>query len=316
MGSALQRLGLTRETKGAAKATTQQQQQTADTFGFKWSLTETYRDEANRDFTRQWLLQKYCDNDATLPQRWLSENAPQILLDAGCGAGYSALCLFGDLLKQHDYLGVDISDSVEVGRRAFAEHGYPGEFLQCDLGELPLPKESVDTIFSEGVLHHTDSTGESIQSLSSILKPGGRFLFYVYAKKSAIREFTDDCVREAIAPLENEEAWEALRPITKLGIALGELDQEIEIPEDIELLGIKAGRYNLQRFFYYNVIKAFYREDFSFESMNHINFDWFRPANCHRHTPEEVEAFCAAADLEIERMHVEPAGITVVARKR
>jgi hypothetical protein len=49
--------------------------------------------------------------------------------------------------------------------------------------------------------------------------------------------------------------------------------------------------------------------------MNSINYDWFAPANAHRHTPEEVRAWCAGAGMTIEREVVEEAGITVIARK-
>jgi hypothetical protein len=34
--------------------------------------------------------------------------------------------------------------------------------------------------------------------------------------------------------------------------------------------------------------------------MNHVNFDWFRPLNCHRQTPEQVRSWCAEAGLDIE----------------
>ena len=165
------------------------------------------------------------------------------------------------------------------------------------------------------MLHHTDSTAETIQSLATKLKTGGRFIFYVYAKKAIIREFSDDFVRDAIAPMSDEEAWESLKSLTKLGKALGELDVDLDVPEDIPFLGIKKGRQNLQRFFYWNVCKLFYRPDYSLEEMNHINFDWFRPMNCHRHTPEEVTRFCDSAGLAIENINVQNSGITVVARK-
>jgi len=49
--------------------------------------------------------------------------------------------------------------------------------------------------------------------------------------------------------------------------------------------------------------------------MNHINFDWFRPLNCQRQTPEEIRLWCGEAGLTIERMDVQDAGITVIARK-
>jgi hypothetical protein len=49
--------------------------------------------------------------------------------------------------------------------------------------------------------------------------------------------------------------------------------------------------------------------------MNHINFDWFRPFNCYRHTPEEIKLFCEHAGLKIQRLNIEDSGITVIATK-
>jgi hypothetical protein len=140
-------------------------------------------------------------------------------------------------------------------------------------------------------------------------------MFYVYAKKAVLREFADDHVRDQIKDMDDAEAWEALKPLTKLGIALGELGVTLDVPEDIPLLGIKKGAMDLQRFFYWNVCKLFYRPEFKFDEMHHINFDWYRPANCHRHTPDEVRGFCAAAGLDVEWLNVEESGLTVVARK-
>jgi len=105
-------------------------------------------------------------------------------------------------------------------------------------------------------------------------------------------------------------------PLTELGEALGKLKVEIDVPRDIPCLGIKKGRMELQRFFYWNICKLFYRPDFALDEMHHINFDWFRPLNCHRHTKEEIISCCDASGLTIERMNVQPAGFTVVARKR
>jgi arsenite methyltransferase len=290
------------------------QEQTSNTFGFKWSRRDTYESEAVKETAKRWLFERYCDGDPQRLADWLSGGC-KIILDAGCGSGFSALLFFGDHLKSHDYLGVDISPAVEVARMRFRELGYPGDFLQASLTDLPIADETLDIVFAEGVLHHTDHTGESIRKLSAKLKTGGRFMFYVYAKKAVVREFTDDYIRERLAPMADEEAWEALKPLTKLGQVLGELNVEIDVPEDIPLLGITRGKMDLQRFFYWNICKAYYRPEYSLEEMNHINFDWFRPLNCHRHTPEEVKGFCDRASLEIEHFNVQEAGITVVARK-
>ena len=148
-----------------------------------------------------------------------------------------------------------------------------------------------------------------------LLKPGGRFLFYVYARKGPLREFTDDYIRDKLQSMSPQQAWEAMEPLTRLGIALGELNSEIDIPEPIELLGIPAGRIDVQRLFYWHVAKMFYHPSLDFEAMNHINYDWYAPANAARQSPEEVRAWCAEAGLTIEREVIEPAGITVIAKK-
>jgi arsenite methyltransferase len=165
------------------------------------------------------------------------------------------------------------------------------------------------------VLHHTDSTEQSLKFLARKLRKGGRFLFYVYAKKAVIREFTDDHIRNYLQKHSDEEAWKALEPLTKLGIEIGKLQVKLEVPEDIPYLGIKKGEIDLQRFFYWNICKMYYRPEFSFEEMNHVNFDWFRPLNCHRHTPEEVRLWLNESGMEIEHLDVQESGITAVAVK-
>lgn len=291
------------------------QQQTEDTFGFKWKKRETYESPAVQAEWQRWLFEKYFDSDTSKLELLLNgkDEERKKILDAGCGSGGSALLLFGEYLNDHDYLGVDISDSVLVAKERFKERGITAKFEQCDLNSIPDQYGLFDIIFSEGVLHHTDSVEKAIFELSKRLKNGGKFLFYVYAKKAPIREFTDDLIREAIAPLSNEKAWDALEPLSKLGKVLGDLNIEIEIEDDIPYLGISKGKHNLQRLFYYKICKLYYRPEYSLDEMNHINFDWFRPTNCHRHTTEEIKRFCNTADLYIERLHVEDSGITVIA---
>jgi SAM-dependent methyltransferase len=234
------------------------------------------------------------------------------------GAALSALEYFGPFSKIR-YIGCDVSEAVWVAAKRV--HEQEGDvtnsvFMHEDITQLPFAPESVDCIFSEGVLHHTDSTQGALASLVPLLKPGGYFLFYVYNKKGPVREFTDDCIREKLQAMSSEEAWKALQPLTELGIQLGNIDAEIDLKDGFPLLDIPAGKLSLQRFFYWHVCKAFYRSDLTFEEMHHINFDWFAPKNAFRQTPDEVESWCVELGLDIVRLHVENAGITVVARKR
>lgn len=302
------RRGILRAQETASAA----QHQTGDAFGFKWAQRETF-ERGPLAYMRHWLTEKY-GNVGAAPWLFATSDNP-ILLDAGCGAAFSALALFEPVFDRVRYLGVDISTAVEVAKVRLAECGYSGAFLQADINHLPLAENSVDLIFSEGVLHHTDDTRAALAAVVRHLKHGGRILFYVYRKKGPIREYTDDLIREKLRSMPAEEAWRSVLPISKLGKVLGELNIEIDIPENIELLEIPAGRITLQRFFYWHVLKAFYRSEMSIEEMNHVNFDWYAPKNAQRNSPEQVRAWCDELGLKIEHQRLEEAGISIIARK-
>ena len=311
--SALARLGLS-DLRGGSEEQSDSQQQTADAFGFKWAQRDSYQSPQFQSAIRDWLFQRYCGGDPSVVGTWLA-GGPKLILDAGCGAGNAALLLFGQHLQDHDYLGVDISSAADVARERFAAAGVPGDFLRADLTALPIPDESVDVAFSEGVLHHTNDTFAALRALVKKVKRGGRVMFYVYAKKAPMREFSDDHVRSALAGMSDEQAWDALLPLTRLGAALGRLRVEVDVPDDIPYLGIRKGRHDVQRLFYWHVVKLYYRDEFTEAECNHVNFDWFRPLNCHRHTVEEVKAWCDELSLGIERLDVQESGITVVSKK-
>jgi arsenite methyltransferase len=262
---------------------------------------------------RAWLIERY--GDVANAPWWADYGTRPSVLDAGCGAGLSAVELFGPILDRIDYRGVDISDAYKVAERRFAERGFPGAFEQGDITNLRFPDATFDIAFSEGVLHHTDSTERALKAVARKLRPGGRFLFYVYRRKGPIREFTDDFIREKLQPMSPAEAWQALYPLTRLGELLGDLHIEIDIPEAIDLLEIPAGKIDLQRFVYWHVFKAFHDPTLSLDELNHMNFDWYAPKNAHRQSLEEVRRWCAEAGLRPEREVEEPAGITVIAVK-
>lgn len=294
----------------AESLTDVRQQQTGDAFGFKWAKRSSFDSPQSLARMRSWLVERYGDI-----ADWWGEYDYPILYDAGCGAGMSAIELFGNRIREARYLGVDISTAVDVAAERFTERGLPGVFVQADLAAPPIPDGSVDVAFAEGSLHHTVSTEHALVAVARKLRTGGRFLLYVYRKKGPIREFTDDYLRERLRDLPFQDAWAQLMPITMLGKALGELNVEIDVPQPIDLLEIPSGPVSLQRLFYWHVFKAFYHQSLDLEELNHINFDWYAPANAHRQTAAEVERWCRASSLVIERQIVEQAGITVVAQK-
>ncbi len=90
------------------------------------------------------------------------------LLDAGCGAGFTARYLEG---RYASYLGVDHSAALVATAR---EHnGGPGRhFLAGDLMALP-EDQHFDTIVMIGVLHHVDPMAPILAKLVRLLTPGG-----------------------------------------------------------------------------------------------------------------------------------------------
>lgn len=288
-----------------------QQARTRDAFAFKWAKRDTYSSPEVEAATLRWERERF--GDLSDPAYWRDYGDDPAILDAGCGAGLTARLLIGDMLHRLRYVGADISAAVDLARAAFRERGLPGDFLQADLLALPFADATFDFILSEGVLHHTPSTREAIHALAQLLRPGGALAFYVYAKKSPVREFTDDDIRAKLQPMTHEQAWNALMPLTKLGRALGELKLTVDVPEDVPLLGIPKGPIDLQRLVYWHICKMYYRPEYSLEEMNHVNFDWFTPTYSHRQTPEEVRRWCEEAELAIRSMKIEEAGITTVA---
>lgn len=291
------------------------QTQTSDAFGFKWKKRDTYDSPAAKREAAKWYLEKY--GFASLDEWAAFFDERDSVVDIGCGSGFSSsLFLESPSWTGHAmWVGVDISEAIDVARERL--RSIPNtHFVQGDALQVPLRDESFDIVFSEGVLHHTPSTHDALLSAARVLRSGGEACIYVYKKKSPIREFTDDYVRERIAPLSDEEAWDAMRSLTELGRALAETKAKVELKVDVPLLGIAAGTHDVQRLIYWNVAKLYWNEALGFEENVHINFDWYRPRYAHRHTEAEVRQWCEEARLDIVRFFDAQAGFAVRAVKR
>lgn len=277
------------------------QKQTEMSFGYKWQQRDAWYSPEVQAACQPWLVQRYGFESVDEMRGFFG--AHRRVFDAGCGSGFGSSMWMDSSWRgagDADWIGADISEAIDVAQERLGQ--IPGtHFIQADILQLPFRNETFDAIFSDGVLHHTPSTERALKSLAPLLVTHGEILFYVYRVKSPVREFTDDYVRDAISSLDPAEAWEALRPLTKLGQALAELHAEVEVPEDIPFLGIKAGRYDVQRLIYWHFAKLYWRETFNFEENNHVNFDWYHPHYSWRHTAEEIRRWCDEAGLRITR---------------
>jgi SAM-dependent methyltransferase len=230
------------------------------------------------------------------------------ILDAGCGNGRVTALLARHAPPESEVVGVDLT-AADVARGNLAELPnvaiHDGDLLG-DLDALG----TFDFIYCQEVLHHTSDPAAAFANVAALLRPGGEYAVYVYRRKAPVREFTDDYVRDAIAGLPYEDAMDVSRRITEVGRQLAAFEAEITVPE-IAQLGIEAGTYDVQRFVYHFFMKAFWSDELDPEANAAINYDWYHPQDCSRHTLDEVVDWYRRAGLDVVHRHVDPYGITV-----
>ena len=292
--------------------------QTIRSFSEKWEKHRYYR-EHTRAFYTSWYLARFGFGDEAGLAAFLRDK--RFVLDAGTGAGRDAAnfaALTGGTVVGVDTAWHALSTAAADPSRAaaIAEGKNVVALVHADLHALPFPDGFFDYISCDLVIHHTPEPRTAFEALARKLAPGGEIAVYVYRKKSVIREYTDDYVREQIKHLSFEEALEITRSITKLGQAFAALRQKITIEEDIPVLGIPRGEYDVQRFLHWHVLKCFWNDDFDFFTNNVVNADWYHPVHCHRFTPDEFRAWFPAERWEVLAWDEQEAGLSCRARRR
>lgn len=93
---------------------------------------------------------------------------PKSILDVGCGVGKSRRT-FTRAFPDAQWLGVDIESSPEVDQRSETQ----GEFLTFDGVHIPLPRRSVDLVFSRQVLEHVRHPEALLRDMRRVLSDDG-----------------------------------------------------------------------------------------------------------------------------------------------
>ena len=286
---------------------------TKQSFSDKWSHNERLAfEETLREGSeiQKWILarngfQSKADLVSHLQNR-------RRILDAGCGNGrVTALLRECSSPEWTQIVAIDLV-AAEVASRNLSTY----RNIEVREGDLLSNLSSLgrfDFIYCQEVLHHTADPQRAFTNVCSLLEPGGEIAIYVYKRKAPVREFVDDYVRGKIAPLNYEEAIKASRDITELGRILAELNCKVQVP-GVPVLGIEAGEYDLQRFLYHFFMKCFWNPSLSYDENVAINYDWYHPQLCSRHTSDEVRQWFQRAGLAVAHEHVDFYGITVRGR--
>jgi SAM-dependent methyltransferase len=231
------------------------------------------------------------------------------ILDAGCGNGrVTALLRTLTDPAQTEVVGIDLV-AADVARTNLAHYDNVHIETRDLLGSLD-DLGQFDFIYCQEVLHHTADPAAAFANVALRLAAGGELAVYVYKRKAPIREYVDDFVRERIASLPYEEALRVSEQITALGRALAGIGATVRIPA-VDVLGIEEGEYDIQRFVYHFFMKCYWNDDMTFRENAVVNYDWYHPQLCTRHTPEEVRGWFHRAGLQVIHECVDFYGITM-----
>lgn len=233
------------------------------------------------------------------------------ILDAGCGNG-RVTALLSTLAPNSQVIGIDLIDIDTPSKNCANLKNI--SFKKSNLRNSLKSLGKFDLIYCQEVLHHTGDSQESFNNLVDILSPGGVIAIYVYRKKAFAREFMDDHVRAEISKLSYDDALTVCNQITDLGRALSHITEEVDV-DDIPVLGIEKGRYTPQRLLYNFFLKCYWNSELGYSGSSAVNYDWYHPQNCSRHTIDEVIGWFESRGLKITWQYTDPYGITVHGKK-
>lgn len=288
----------------AAVTSDAEQSQTNDAFSDKWGrYDQSPEKQGLYEMQKRWYLDLYGFGTEAELARFLKGR--DVILDAGCGLGYKA-AWFAELSPESLVVGIDFSDAARQAALNYA-HLPNLFFIRGDIAQTPFPDGGVDYVSCDQVIMHTQNPDLTFAELTRITREsGGEFACYFYRKKALPRELLDDHFRLRCKEMESRELWEMSEQLTELGRRLSELNVSFDAP-DIPALGIKGGRYDIQRFLYWNFIKCFWSEELGPETSVVTNYDWYSPSNARRYAKEEVLGLVEKHSLKIEHFHEEEA---------
>lgn len=125
------------------------------------------------------MMRRHFEDDPWVPKvlKFTEMGGKEVLeIGHGMGADLATAALQG--ARVH---GIDITQNHHnICKRTMEEVNREADLRMGNAGDLPFESESMDIVYSLGVLHHTDNTVRCIGEAYRVLKPGGTFILAMY----------------------------------------------------------------------------------------------------------------------------------------
>lgn len=104
------------------------------------------------------------------------------VLEIGVGAGTDHTQWARAGAKLH---GIDLTrEGIDLTRERLALEGLTSDLQVADAEDLPFEDDSLDIVYSYGVLHHSPNTERCLAEIHRVLRPGGTALIMLYNLRS------------------------------------------------------------------------------------------------------------------------------------
>ena len=105
-------------------------------------------------------------------KKWHIELEGGVIMDAGCGSGYSTQLLVNEYHPSHIVAFDYMPEQIRLARKRGLNVG----FVVGDLREIESEDTTYDAVFIFGVLHHIPQWRKALSEVGRVLKPGGVLL--------------------------------------------------------------------------------------------------------------------------------------------
>lgn len=139
------------------------------------------------------------------------------VLDIGCGYGRH---VYFAARYGAEVFAVDIGEDAVLSTQENTRQFQHVHVIQADAAHLPIQDESMDHVYSYGVLHHVDNADELLKEAHRTVKAGGSFGIWVYGPRQGFTLLINNALRGMTNHMGHDELLNFSRVLAR-GIRVG-----------------------------------------------------------------------------------------------